>query len=85
MIDDIESWEDCGLTCKDDAECKSWAWNVPHNNCFKKCKRCLHYTNSITITETTPNRDWISGLKNCYASLIAFNVCQGIYREIKKF
>ena len=75
---DIASWENCGTTCKNEAKCKSWAWNVPTNQwCAwaSKCKVCVHYNHSITINETTSNPDWISGLKNCHTSLSTHSGC----------
>jgi len=69
IIENIATWEGCGTICKDDAKCKSWAWNVPDNSCFVTCKRCLLYKNSITLTDTSPNKDWISGPESCHTSL----------------
>ena len=52
-----------------DSGCVTWTWNVPDNSCSGSgCKECVLCGNSIPISGTTPNKDWISGSKSCYLS-----------------
>ena len=72
ILDDLASWEDCGTSCKKDAECESWAWSIEFGDEYRSC---FHYRNSVTIDNTTSNQDWISGPKNCHTSLTTLDGC----------
>ena len=62
-VDNIPSWEPCGLACHNHKSCNYWVWEVA--NSPQAPYRCWFYVS----TGTYHNDDrMISGWENCYRS-----------------